>query len=645
MGLKNGTQVLKFLRTAAPGAWKLRVDPTVGFTVFVVDFYSLLFSFMNGLSTVAALRQRLTYMLQQHRACALPDEKRPIYSIFTLEEHARAPPNKEIERDRRDESSTKEPYSEFVELAATSALVTATPQTIALADYQFGDNVALPSDFGRIRCTPVLMRRFVSFLSRVLKEEAEKLMRSDPLHYVVVDGFREETPSVPSTHTQWTSHRGTLEPSLMIGEGEFKATHWATQAFDNDQNVVVHVNDGDIIALLALFSMRVPHKHTIVGAMCTSYSLPYEGSSTVVKEEKVFNSAELVRGIWTTLNTNPLQVRLLPQTYLFFLFMCGNDYVDSLPQIGPAKIAAVLTKRDGALLDGAVKFLRSADSTRVSIKINERAILTALVAETGAVLAEQRVTSQHLAGWIRRIAWTMDYFTNLWFLDPFEKSAVDGKSLHGYRLLPDNKCAIDSDVSEPTLVEIGAGGANSKETAFVANNNKKKTKRVDEAATDGATNQQRVEPTPAKKARTTKAQPSPSAKIPPPATFPAATDDNDIDFSQIPASFPTLADWPNVAANDGDLFQQSEAAEQAAAAAAATRDTTQPPPQHQPPPPPPTAQPNAGPIGPKVTIGEFIKSASVTRGEYRSFGVSTFARTAAVLRQRGTVPFGETAES
>jgi len=217
--------------------------------------------------------------------------------------------------------------------------------------------------------------------------------------------------------------------------------------------------------------------------------------------------------------------------------------------------------------------------------------------------------------------------------------------LHGYRLLPDNKCAIDSDVSEPTLVEIGAGGANSKETVFVANNNKKKTKRVDEATADGVASQQRVEPAPAKKARTTKAQPSP-AKLPPPATFPTATDDNDIDFSQIPASFPTLADWPNVAANDGDLFQQSEAAEQAAAAAAAaTRDTTQPPPQQQPPPPPPTAQPNAGPIGPKVTIGEFIKSASVTRGEYRSFGVSTFARTAAVLRQRGTVPFGETAES
>ena len=134
--------------------------------------------------------------------------------------------------------------------------------------------------------------------------------------------------------------------------------------------------------------------------------------------------------------------------------MCGNDYVESLPGIGPAKLMTILSTRRPGLLDKAVTFVMSDE--RVSIEVDEKAILDTLVLKYSTILHKENITPEYLAAWIRRIFWTLDYNINEPLgnkrLDPCARK--DGLSLYGYQLNEQGRCVIDNEVYEPTLVQL-----------------------------------------------------------------------------------------------------------------------------------------------------------------------------------------------
>jgi len=492
MGVKPA--VLESLRGAAPNAWRSRIDPKVGYSVFSIDVFSIMFSLIGGCATVKTLRAHLRTMFAQHRACASTPTT-SIYTIFAFEDYKRTPPTKQIVRDSRSESSTALPYTDVqlaCEFGPQNEEIFLGPKTVDVGAYEFSHDVNLPKDFARVRCTPSLMRKFTFYLCGVIEEESIELLRSDPQHFVIIDGYRDwrrraATGEENEVFGAWFSQTGKMESkNNVLGEGEVKAVFWAAYAFADggnnappwvprvaNANALVHANDGDIVALLAFFSMRNRHARVITGAMCTSYFLPIEGASSHDKETmKIFNSLELVTGVWQSINTRPEQVRMLPQTFFYFLFMCGNDFIDQLPQVGPAKFAALVTNRDDKLLKDAVLFENHKES-RVRILVDERAILTALVSLHGGLLKAQSISSQHLAGWIRRVTWTTDYYVNLKFIDPFER--LEGKSVHGYKKDESGKCLPDDDVWQPTLVEITVPAPSPK----ISRKQSLKTKRIE----------------------------------------------------------------------------------------------------------------------------------------------------------------------
>lgn len=470
MGLKNSAGVIKLLQEAAPKAWHSEVLPEVGYTAFVVDLLSLLRSLVNGCRTGGDILRRIKLMVGQHRLCATHNGKSPalITSVFVIDDYEKTPPNKQIERDLRQTKSQTLVYVDTVELCA---LVAANAERtsalqVQLADYEFGLDTSLPADMMRACATPVLMKKLLCFFCRILVENTDEILQKDPTHQIIVDGMRHYSGGCISLPAEslgiWRSSTRVIDAAKnSVGEGDAKATYWATRYF-KDESVLVHINDSDIVAMLVLYSARVNHANLITGVMSTHYLFPVrEGKKQTVssngsKEEKkkLFNSMLLATGIYDSINATSETSVILPQTYLLFLLMCGNDFVEQLRGIGPAKFGSALLARRTGLLDRAVTFREN--DTRIDIEVDEKAILDTLAESLGALLAENELTPAYMAAWLRRVTWALDYATNSSmdgsFLDPFARR--EGLSLHGYKLDEAGKCVLDNDVWNPTLVNF-----------------------------------------------------------------------------------------------------------------------------------------------------------------------------------------------
>jgi len=512
MGLKNGEDILKQLRKMAPGAFTSAVQVKDGqvFKTVAVDLMSVAHSMANGCRTGAELLVRLRNMLTQHYELSHAGVDDPntveTVSIFCIDDYAQTPPTKEIERDKRAESTGDIGYKQEVKLCEpvkrfvgrqnrhgepadddeSGEEVFETSCEVPIAIYRYALETPLPDDFSRVRATPTLMRKFLRFICELIAKEHRMLVNNRPRHVIVVDGFRDYTAlrstdnendrtSAASKHVGvWRSDivdgpKFAPRPSFTPGEGEIKAVFRAVASLA-EGNAVVHANDGDILPLLALNAARGPTEHRVVGAMSTSYLMPIEknpradATADENAKPKVFDPMALIEGIWNATSAEMASAGLptrpdalpgiLPQTYVYFLMMCGNDSVDTVPGFGPAKVFKALTSRRRGLLDTAV--VLSDDGERINVQVDERAILDTLIGAHSALLAKS-TTPEFLAAWLRRIAWTIDYNINCVagrpFLDPLAVGP-DGLSLHGYCVGDGGRCKVQNAVHNPTIVAL-----------------------------------------------------------------------------------------------------------------------------------------------------------------------------------------------
>lgn len=490
MGLKNGQLVLKGLQTAAPNAFYSTVNPKVGYSTFAVDLMSLWHSLMNNCQSGRDIVTRLKAMLKQHRQCSKPDSK--ILSVIALEDYAETPINKEIERAKRIDRDDNAPYTDSVELTLPVQIVSESGQvemksTISLLDY-YPETLdsPLPKDFARARSTPGLARTLLRYISRLIEENVKEITDNDANHIVVVDGFRDyknlsrsENENARRSEASkkigiWRSDNGEILPKSHIGEGEVKACCWAFEYLMYG-HVLVHANDGDIIALLTCYSARIVHSNLITGVMSTSYLFPVQGiyqpvSTSKEEKKKIFCSLALSSGIYESINKEPTKGLVMTPTFLLFMLMCGNDYVDSLPLIGPAKLLFAIERRRAGLLDRAVVLTRESGDEKYTIEVDEKAVLDTLLICSGTIIAEKGLTSQFLAAWLRRVIWTMDYNVNAplgyAYADCCEKK--DGLSVHGFKIGEDGRCVKDDVVWNPTLVSLVLPSDKPKKTTRVA---------------------------------------------------------------------------------------------------------------------------------------------------------------------------------
>lgn len=492
MGLKNGKLVLQFLRKAAPSAFARAVDPKVGYSTIAVDLMSLMHSLFYTARDGFTLRLRLRDMLRQHKACSEKSAEKKLVSIFAIEDYARTPKNKEIERDARSKSSDSLPYAEKVEVWLATSQTNADgayidSETIDIDKYELNSlESRLPRDFSRARATPRLMRWMMRFLCRLIADNVDFLLDNDPNHLLIVDGFRDygklsrdDNENAPNSDAAkhvdtWRSDTREMFNGSIIGEGEVKATSWAVN-YHSAGNVLVHANDSDLIALLAIYSARVPHESTITGVMSQSYMFPLdaqthpaEDGQTAAGENddgKVFDSMKLAVGIFQTINQSEEKGLVLPQTYFLFMFMCGNDYVDQLYRVGPAKLMTALASRRAGLLEKAVVFC--AEETRINLEVDEKVVIQTLFMAAGNELEKYGETPEKIAAWLRRVIWTLDYNINAPlgynFLDPCEQR--HGKSVHGYTLNDSGRCVKTDVVWQPTIVRFTLASERYKRTA------------------------------------------------------------------------------------------------------------------------------------------------------------------------------------
>lgn len=480
MGLKNGQLVFKGLQTAAPNAFSASVNPKVGYSTFAVDLMSLWHSLMNGCQSGRDIVARIKFMLKQHRQCSKPESR--ILSVVALEDYAETPINKEIERAKRGERVESNPYSDFVEMGDGA--------TVALTEYNPVEiDSPLPKDFNRARSTPGLVRKLLRFICRLIEENINEIVDGDPQHVVIVDGYRDyrnlsESDNEHKRNTDaakkigiWRSDTKELLPKTTIGEGEVKACSWAFQ-YHEFGHVLVHANDGDIIALLVAHSARVNHKNMITGVMSTSYRFPIldifqQPSDSKEESKKVFCSMSLTNGIYESINKEPTKGLVMTYTFLLFMLMCGNDYVDNLPMVGPAKLLKAIEKRRAGLLDRAVQVEQDDVAQRFSVVVDEKAILETLAVCGGSILRDNGVTPEFLSAWLRRVVWTLDYNINgplgLKLLDCCAKR--DDLSLHGFKLNEEGRCVVDDVVYNPTFAALTMASERPKKTKHDALDN------------------------------------------------------------------------------------------------------------------------------------------------------------------------------
>lgn len=490
MGLKNGQQVLKGLQQAAPNAFYSTVNPKVGYSTFAVDLMSLWHSLMNNCQTGRDIVTRLKAMLKQHRQCSKPDSK--IASVIALEDYSETPINKEIERTKRIERDENAPYTETVELTLPVQIVSESGQVemktiIPTLDYNPETlDSPLPRDFARARSTPALARTLLRYICRLIEENCSEITSGDANHILIVDGFRQykllsRSENENNRHKEackkigiWRSDNGEILAKSHIGEGEVKACCWAFE-YSQYGHVLVHANDGDIIALLTCYSARVNHTNLITGVMSTSYLFPVQGiyqpvSTSKEEKKKIFCSLALSSGIYESINKEPTKGLVMTPTFLLFMLMCGNDYVDSLPLVGPAKLLFAIEKRRAGLLDRAVVLTKEDGDDRYKVEVDEKAVLDTLLVCSGTIIAEKGLTPQFLAAWLRRVIWTLDYNVNaplcLPYADCCEKK--DGLSVHGFKIDEDGHCIKDDVVWHPTLVSLLLPSDKPKKTTRVA---------------------------------------------------------------------------------------------------------------------------------------------------------------------------------
>jgi len=490
MGLKNGQMVLKGLQTAAPNAFYSAVNPKVGYSTFAVDLMSLWHSLMNNCQTGRDIVTRLKAMLKQHRQCSKPDSQ--IVSVIALEDYAETPINKEIERAKRIDRDDNAPYTDELELTLPVQMVSESGQvemkpTISLLDYNPETlDSPLPKDFARARSTPALARTLLRYICRMIEENCSQMVDGDAKHIVIVDGFRDyknlaRADNENRRHSEaskkigiWRSDNGEILPKSHIGEGEVKACCWAFEYLIYG-HVLVHANDGDIIALLTSFSARANHTNLITGVMSTSYLFPVQGiyqpvSTSKEEKKKIFCSLALSSGIYESINKEPTKGLVMTPTFLLFMLMCGNDYVDNLPLIGPAKLLFAIEKRRAGLLDRAVMLTRESADTKFTVEVDEKAVLDTLVICSGTILADKGLSPHFLAAWLRRVIWTLDYNVNAplgcAYADCCEKK--DGLSVHGFKLDEEGHCVKDDVVWKPTLVSLLLPSEKPKKTTRIA---------------------------------------------------------------------------------------------------------------------------------------------------------------------------------
>lgn len=474
MGLKNSAQVLEGLRKVAPSAFSSRIDPAHGFKTFAVDLLSIMHSLMLYCRTGNDILYRLKAMLARHKACSkralvAPGEveSKNVVSVIAIDDYAETPRNKDIERYSRIESERVEPYVDTVELYASHTSEETKIVDLASFEYTTADNF-LPKDFNRVRITNALMRKLLRFICKLIAENREELVDYDPNHIIVVDGFRDYKNLSPNDNENqrnneaakkvgvWYSNQNEILEHSKIGEGDVKIVNWAINT-NTYGPVLVHANDGDIVALLCMYTCRKPVKNLVVGVMSQTYLFPMIGGDSQadnVDNKKVFNPGILSNEIYLKLNSIESAGCILPQTYFLFLIMCGNDYLESLPYVGPAKLMNVLMTRRPGLLERAVTFVPS--DKRIDIEVDERAILDTIVMNYSSILSRENISPQYLAAWIRRACWTLDYNINgplgNELLDPCERK--NGLSVHGYKINESGRCVIDDEVAEPTIVNF-----------------------------------------------------------------------------------------------------------------------------------------------------------------------------------------------
>jgi len=474
MGLKNGQQIFSGLQKVSPKAFMSRVYPDYGYKTFAVDLMSLMHSLMTHCRTGHDVLRRLKLMFEQHKKCSKKKllapgeiENKMVVSIIALEDYSETPKNKEIERASRIEADTSVSYADKIELWTAGEESEGT--VVDAASYTFESlDTFLPKNFSSVRSTPALMRKLIRFLCKIIDENIATLTNNDPNHVIVVDGFRDyktltlnDNENIGGSEAAkkigiWRSDTREISEKSTIGEAEVKAVNWAIN-YNQFGSVLVHANDGDILMLLAIYSLRKPFVNLVTGVMSTSYLFPLhdgKAAETDGETKKVFCPGTLAIDVYDHINKVNESGVVLPQTYFLFLMMCGNDYVESLPGIGPAKLMNILATRRPGLLDKAVTFVMSEE--RVSIEVDEKAILDTLVLKYSTLLHKENISPEYLAAWIRRIFWTLDYNINEPLgnkrLDPCARK--DGLSLYGYQLNEYGRCVIDNDVYEPTLVQL-----------------------------------------------------------------------------------------------------------------------------------------------------------------------------------------------
>ena len=399
----------------------------------VVDLSSLVIQLAHCAETGSVVAVRLSKMLNE-----LGETYGAQRVVLCLDNSDYIPVCKQIERDRRAQSSSEGPYVNTVALS--------TGVEVSVEEYAFDLDLPMPASASRMRKTGLLSLRFNQFLCRLVQSEI--LLDHDM--QVIVCGAKFETvdtaavaaaeeaesesgetsgpPGLPPT--KWINEtisrffRKNTIPVLVhlnvrryrplrIGEGEGKCIHWALSMFrdaPDTSSVLVRCNDSD--ALIALL-MNVPRvlslpPLSVVEPGCSSRRRTREvwlDFSAPTSHKRLVNVTDLWRCVnaWTLRSVPaPLHQHYPIEALVAVAIMGGCDYVQPIKGTGiapflneymekPKTLAANSPNADSAMMFSAENPFATSMHI-VEGKLHDL-IWRALIAkpEVGAVLARRGV--------------------------------------------------------------------------------------------------------------------------------------------------------------------------------------------------------------------------------------------------------------
>src|SRR6056297_3205029 len=393
MGLNNWDVLMRHLREMAPGAFYDVVDAEteknyrdrkdskkydtwnfvrqlpdgVEFPGVVVDLSSYVMQLISHADTGADVKRRvktLVFGFIENHGC---DQL-----VFCIDNKRYAPIAKHTEHDRRKAASRCEPYSDKVFCAGLD-------MEIDLADYDFGDEMPMPSQAERMMRTPLLMKRFYQYLATMLINEIDF---GYPLQ-VVLCGFERESPadgqpagerpaSVWTPYTAMRRYRPDAVAAIdfvdmlagepvKIGEGECKAVHWMWTLFAEQpwlNSVCVRCNDTDAVVALLLNVTRVlslgPLQQRPMPAPPQCNGKPrrrtrevwLEYSTPAVRHPRYINVTDLWRGVqaWAKKERPQDYVLHSPEALLVVAALMGGNDQKRLRAVQDVVLRALLLR-------------------------------------------------------------------------------------------------------------------------------------------------------------------------------------------------------------------------------------------------------------------------------------------------------------